>query len=202
MGDPDPIHSLTFTTVLEELKLGESPVKRGHFVEYRISLLDDLFQVLTDAQTFTVLNFDETSIEFSGDLEDDNILFTYLFDLDFEIKIQKRIVNTLPDLFGSITGVEAFFEFLIVIFIGATPAKNYLFDRIASFFLQNPDVDSQEGKGQEVDVTPGTSLKIKIWLGLSWLCCLTKKERRRKKLLYAGLDKLEHALDIRTIIGY
>jgi hypothetical protein len=56
-------------------------------------------------------------------------------------------VNTLPDLFGSITCVEAFFEFLIVIFIGATPAKNYLFDRIASFFLQNPDAGSQAGKG-------------------------------------------------------
>ena len=121
-----------------------------------------------------MLNFDEESISFGGDLENDKILFTYLFDLAFEIKIQKRVVNTLPNLFGAITGVEAFFEFLIVIFIGATPAKNYLFDRISTFFLQNPDADSQTGKGQKLDVTPGISLKIKIWLGLSWLCCLTK----------------------------
>jgi hypothetical protein len=74
---------------------------------------------------------------------DDKVLLTYLFDLAFEIKIQKRIVNTLPNLFGAITGVEAFFEFLIVIFIGTTPAKLYLFDRLKSFFLQNPDGENQ-----------------------------------------------------------
>ena len=175
---------------------------RGHFVEYRISLLDDLFQVLTNAQTFTFLNFDDSTIEDNGDLEDDKVLLTYLFDLAFEIKIQKRIVNTLPNLFGAITGVEAFFEFLIVIFIGATPAKLYLFDRLKSFFLQNPDGENQGEKGQELGETPGTSLKIKIWLGISWMCCLTKKEKRRKKLVELGSGKLEHALDIRTIIGY
>jgi len=99
--------------------------------------------------------------------------------------------------------VEAFFEFLIVIFIGATPAKLYLFDRLCYlFFLQNADGENQGGKGQELGETPGTSLKIKIWLGISWMCCLTKKEKRRKKLVELGSGKLEHALDIRTIIGY
>ena len=111
-------------------------------------------------------------------------------------------MNTLPNLFGAITGVEAFFEFLIVIFIGATPAKLYLFDRLKSFFLQNPDGVNLGEKGQELGETPGTSLKIIIWLGISWMCCLTKKEKRRKKLVELGSGKLEHALDIRTIIGY
>lgn len=65
-------------------------------IEHRVSLEDDLSQILTEPSEFKYINLDRGSrFEVAVGAEKD-AYFTYLFDLSQEIRIEKRTVTSLP----------------------------------------------------------------------------------------------------------
>ena len=59
---------------------------------------------------------------------EDNSPFTMWFNLGKTISIEGRVVKSFPELFGDITGLKDFFNFIIVFVIGRFQAKFYSFD--------------------------------------------------------------------------
>ena len=120
------------------------------------------------------------------------------------IEIEKRLVISLPNLFGEIGGLNDFFATLVIILINGYQAKNFLLDSIGRFFL----IKLSTNKGQSVNTSNLKSLftdfklsccnKVKIW----FLCktCLTKRERKLKTVMKKAEEKLESALNMQSII--
>ena len=58
----------------------------------------------------------------------------YLFDLSQMIKVEKRQVTSLPELFGDLGGLYEFFATLSVTCIGAYQAKMFTLHQVKSLF--------------------------------------------------------------------
>ena len=54
-----------------------------------------------------------------------------------KVKIEKRKIISLPNLFGEIGGLKDFFATLIILLIGGYQANNFLLESIGRFFLIN-----------------------------------------------------------------
>jgi hypothetical protein len=67
----------------------------------------------------------------------DETRFSYLFELCQEIKIEKRVVTSLPSLFGEVGGLGDIIRILIALIIGRMQAKLFTFDQIRTFFRAN-----------------------------------------------------------------
>ena len=143
----------------------------------------------------------------------DNAFFTYWFDLSQEIRVEGRQVMSFPTLFGDISGLKDFFNFLILIVIGSFQTKMYHFDQLKTFFrfdntrqkesskkgISATTMDLVKGRKQFSKFDPDLFVKFKLAL---YSFCLSKRSQRRKDVFEKGLGKLENALDTRTIIRY
>ena len=54
-----------------------------------------------------------------------------------EVKIENRIVNSLPSLFGELGGLNEIFASTIMIIISGFQANSFLHDTIKSLFMIN-----------------------------------------------------------------
>ena len=111
-----------------EMSLVSPPALRFTFIESQIELEHSLWQIFSEPEEITLLNIDplsKTELPIRGP---DDSYSTYLLDLSKIVKIEKRQVTSFPSLFGDITGLKDFFNFLIVIAIGGSQAKMYHFN--------------------------------------------------------------------------
>jgi len=70
--------------------------------------------------------------------------FSYLFELSQEIKIEKRIVTSLPSLFGEVGGLGDIINLLIALIIGRIQEKLFTFDQVRTFFKANISTRDQD----------------------------------------------------------
>ena len=78
----------------------------------------------------TLLNVDRLSrIEIPFPNEEGSPV-TYWFDLSKEIYRESRQVTSFPSLFGDISGLKDFFNFMIILAIASPTAKMYHFNQI------------------------------------------------------------------------
>ena len=64
----------------------------------------------------------------------DNVLIGYAFDLGQKIKVEKRIVNSFPQLFGDLGGLYEFVATIIVFLIGRYKSGVYNLHQVTSQF--------------------------------------------------------------------
>ena len=139
---------------------------------------------MTEPTKFSMLNLDLNSYAEVNEWINENNYHEVNFLMGNRIEIEKRLVISLPNLFGEIGGLNDFFATLVIILINGYQAKNFLLDSIGRFFL----IKLSTNKGQSVNTSNLKSLftdfklsccnKVKIW----FLCktCLTKRERKLK----------------------
>ena len=83
---------------------------------------------MQDPDELLMLNIDRTStlpIPFTPEV---GALHTYFIDLGAEIRVAKRIVLSLPSLFGEIGGLHDILATFVTFFIGRFQAKAFIFD--------------------------------------------------------------------------
>ena len=81
-------------------------ITRYQIVEHKVSLQDSLVQLLTDPEEFTMVNLDRLSKLSLPFPPSPGSLREYWVDLSTEIKIEKRVVNSLLSLFGEVGGIN------------------------------------------------------------------------------------------------
>jgi len=81
-----------------------------------------------------MLNLDRLSFLETVFQSEEDALITYFFDLSNQIKIEKRIVNSIPSVLGSVFGLKDLLSILITFLIGRFQAKAFTFDMIANLF--------------------------------------------------------------------
>ena len=83
----DPVQQVLKEVVLQSLTLKKSGNVYYHLplTEQRVSLQDNLFQLMIDSDEFSILNFDSTKGRTVAPNYDENAVFTYLLDLDNEV---------------------------------------------------------------------------------------------------------------------
>lgn len=62
---------------------------------------------------------------------------SFFFDLDQQIKIEKRVVNSLPSVFGEIGGFGELLRQFVALLIGGYQAKAFFGDQMASLYRVN-----------------------------------------------------------------
>ena len=115
-------------------------------------------------------------------------------------------MTSLPSLFGDISGLKDFFNFLIVLFIGGFQTKMYHFSQLRTFFRYNSS-NEIERPGESMDVAKTrnrfTKLQLnlldKLKFSLLYEFCLSRHSLRKKKIFDRANAKLNKALDARTI---
>ena len=137
-----PIKRISKTIKIDKLNQDFAIAKAAvySFIEHKVSLEDNLFQIMTDSVEFDLLNLDlaaGTTVDQPIETmrkDDQSIFQFYLFDLSQTIKVEKRQVTSLPELFGELGGLYEFFATLSVTLIGAYQAKMLTLDQIKSLF--------------------------------------------------------------------
>ena len=118
----------------------ENPIINSYSaIEHQITLNDNLMQIMTGEVEFSLLNIDKSSK--SDDLpmasmpnNADGALFRTLLQLSSQIQIEKRVVTSLPSIFGEFFGLYEVFSAITFILIGGIPAKLHLLDKFNSLF--------------------------------------------------------------------
>ena len=64
---------------------------------------------------------------------------TYLFDLDMEVKIEKRVITSVTEFFGELIGLSEVLRLLIFVLIAPFARKNYFLSMISGFYRENYD---------------------------------------------------------------
>ena len=84
--------------------------ERYRITEHRITLKDSLWQASIEPKSFGYLNiYPQTLRQTHGAFkEQPDSVFTCVFDLDMEIRIESRSVTSLPVLVASIVGLKIF----------------------------------------------------------------------------------------------
>ena len=131
---------------------------------------------------------------------------TFWIDLSKEVNIEGRQVTSFPSLFGDISGLKDFFNFLILLLIGGAQAKMYHFNQLRTFFRYNARSES-ERPASVTDIAKSrdrfTKLKLTLIDKLKFSLysfCLSRGSNKKKKVFEKGLSQLENALDTRSII--
>ena len=86
--------------------------------------------------------------------------FTLWISLGSEVVIEGRVVTSFPQLFGDVTGLKDFFNFLIVILLGSSPTRLFNYESIKTFFRVNDDGETTE-QGQKVFRAENDPLEIR-----------------------------------------
>jgi len=106
-----------------------------------------------------MINIDKLSKLSTPYPAEEGILITYWFDLSNEVKIEKRIVNSIPSVLGSIFGLKDLISIFIAFLIGRLQAKAFIFDIIANIFRVN--LNAHESV-QNHDTTKMNVLKLRM----------------------------------------
>ena len=64
---------------------------------------------------------------------------TFLFDLDSEIKVEKRVVISFLSLLGEIGGIKEVLSIIIAILIGSIQSKTYVLNRVEQLYRVHRD---------------------------------------------------------------
>ena len=180
------------------------PIK-FNYVESQITLEDSLWQIFSEPQEITLLNIDLLlRTEFT--MPDMTSHLTYYFDLSKEVYREGRQVTSFPSLFGDISGLRDFFNFLIMLAISSSQTKMFQFNLLRTFFRYNtrqehqnpePDLDIQRSRKRFTRLDLGLVQKLRYSL---YSFCLSKSTQRKQKVFKKGLERIEDSLDIRAII--
>ena len=126
----EPLESFT---ILPE----DDRMLRFRLTEKRISLQDSLWQILTPDEELQLLNV-ERQIPFEIPVRrEPEDRASFFFDLGQQIKIEKRVVNSLPSVFGEIGGFGFLLRQFVVLLIGGYQAKALFADQMRSLFRVN-----------------------------------------------------------------
>ena len=68
---------------------------------------------------------------------DPTVYFSYLFDINAKVKIEKRTVTSIISLLGEIGGLYEVLTALVAIFIGSVSTRAYLIDQLSKFYLED-----------------------------------------------------------------
>ena len=138
-----------------------------------------------------------------------------------QINIEKRVVQSLPALFGELGGLYDFLSAFVIVIIGSTQSMLFKLDQITMFRV-NTQPNSDTGSNrigqslsrppQSIDLTksrasfseikPRLISKILV-IARAYCClCLCRRVKRPYKLLQMSDESLSRALDTRTIINY
>ena len=121
------IEAIVKLAFYSELDLSKQPLRRFNFVEHRVTLMDELFQLIATPKTFSYLNFIQESVtEFSEAHDPENSIITFIFDLANQVKIENRKVNSITEVFGDLYGIKDFLVFIFSFILGSFPARFYL----------------------------------------------------------------------------
>ena len=116
-------------------------------------------------------------------------------------------MTSFPSLFGEISGLKDFFNFLIVFAIGGLQTKMYHFNQLRTYFRYNLGSASERRPGEDMDVAKSRSkftrlnmnLLEKLKFALLFNFCLSKRDLRQKKAFEGSCAKLYSVLDTRAI---
>ena len=75
---------------------------------------------------------------------DPTVYFSYLFDIDAKIKIEKRTVTSIFSLLGDIGGLYEVLMTLGAIFIGSVSTRAYLIDQLSKFYKENSEKEIED----------------------------------------------------------
>ena len=96
---------------------------------------DSYLQLFSSSEKdLTLLNIDPYSEIEIPLASEDKSTFTLWINLGNEVSIEGRVVTSFPQLFGDLTGLHDFFNFLIVILLGNSRVRFYNYDRLKTFF--------------------------------------------------------------------
>ena len=85
--------------------------------ETRISLQDSLWQIMIPPEDLTLVNFDKQVPDPTG-IPEEETMAAFYFQMNEKVKIEGRIFNSLPQLFGSIGGLRDFLTQMVFFLIG------------------------------------------------------------------------------------
>ena len=89
-----------------------------------------MWQIFSEPHDLTLLNVDLLS-RFELPLPNEaGSPLTYWVDLSKEVYKESRQVTSFPSLFGDISGLKDFLNFLIIFAIGGSSANLYQFDQL------------------------------------------------------------------------
>ena len=118
-------------------------VTRYQIVEHRVSLQDSLLQLMTEPEEFTMVNLDRlTKLSLPMPPSPDSFR-EYWVDLSTEIKIEKRVVNSFPSLFGEVGGINELLATLVLLLIGMFQANAFIFDQASTFFKTGNNINNK-----------------------------------------------------------
>ena len=101
---------------------------RYSLVESRVTLEDSLIQLFTEPKSFSLLNLDPvTKINQPFGFNYDS-MFNLCFELGQRVSIEKRVVLSIPSLFGEVGGLYDFLSALNLFVIGGIQAKLFQFN--------------------------------------------------------------------------
>ena len=98
------------------------------YIESQIELQDSLWQIFSEPEEITLMNIDRLSFIQLPIANEVGSFQTIWVDLSKEVKKEGRQVTSFPSLFGDISGLKDFFNFLIILTISGAQAKMYQFN--------------------------------------------------------------------------
>ena len=131
-------------------------VTRYQIVEHRVSLQDSLLQLMTEPEEFTMVNLDRLTKLSLPMPPSPGSFREYWVDLSTEIKIEKRVVNSFPSLFGEVGGINELLATLVLLLIGMFQANAFIFDQASTFFKAGNKINKKVKIGKvPIDVING-----------------------------------------------
>ena len=101
---------------------------RYSLVESRVTLEDNLIQLFTEPKTFSLLNLDPVTKLIQPYGINEHSMFNMYFELGQKISVEKRVVLSIPSLFGEVGGLYDFLSALNLFVIGGMQAKLFQFN--------------------------------------------------------------------------
>ena len=131
-------------------------ITRYQIVEHRVSLQDSLLQLMTEPEEFTMVNLDRLTKLSLPMPPSPGSFREYWVDLSTEIKIEKRVVNSFPSLFGEVGGINELLATLVLLLIGMFQANAFIFDQASTFFKAGNKINKKVKIGKvPIDVING-----------------------------------------------
>ena len=114
--------------------------KSFEFIEHRISLQDDLIQILTEPVEFSYLNMDISKhIEYPIGANGHKGATAILIGLSNTVQVEKRQVNSYPEFFGELGGLFEFLSTVASVLIVLTQGGTVYLHMIRSLFQTRVD---------------------------------------------------------------
>ena len=186
-------------------------------MEHKVILQDSLMQILTEPEELTILNLDESRQPTSKNKLDDNIIMHCFFDLSKKIQVEKRIVTSLPQLFGDLGGLYGALATISLLLISRYQRGTFSLHHIESQYRLPPKsrefnklFNALRGVNFQNNLTLRPRVFKEINLGLLeklgyiyWPCCrclATHKAREKNKIIFYGRDQIQKQLDTKRLI--